>query len=156
MTVPADGVPRLMHFVDARLARLKITKEEAAERGFPDPSTLAKVRDRDAQRAPTVRTLLRIDGGLGWQPGSAAVVLLGGHPLTVTARSTEATRARAHSARPVTADEVVSRLLDQLGEQIDAARRDLEAIAKRVEHLGELHEALGDTFRYEPAAEAGG
>ena len=156
MTVPTDGVPRLMHFVDARLAQLKMSKEEAARRGFPDPSTLSKVRDRNTQRTPTVRTLLRIDNGLGWQPGSAAVVLLGGFPLTVTARATVATRTRAHKARPVTAEEVVSRLLDQLGSQIEAARREVKIVAGRVDRLRELHHALLDTIREEPAAEAGG
>ena len=151
MTVPADGVPRLMHFVDARLAQLKMSKEQAARRGFPDPSTLSKVRDRNTQRTPTVRTLLRIDNGLGWQPGSSAVVLLGGFPLAVSARSTAATQARTDKARPVTAEEVVSRLLDQLGSQIDAARREVKIVAGRVDRLSELHHALLDTIREEPA-----
>ena len=151
MTVPTDGVPRLMHFVDARLAQLKMSKEEAARRGFPDPSTLSKVRDRNTQRTPTVRTLVRIDNGLGWQPGSSAVVLLGGFPLTVTARRTAATRTRADNARPVTAEEVVSRLLDQLGSQIEAARREVKVVAGRVDRLGELHRALLDAVREERA-----
>jgi hypothetical protein len=42
-----------------------MSKQEAARRGFPDPSTPAKVRDRDHQAAPTVRTMLRIDHTLG-------------------------------------------------------------------------------------------
>ena len=71
MTVPADGVPRLMHFVDARLTKLRMSREEANRRGFPNFSTLAAVRDRDTQNTPRVRTLLRIDRTLGWQPGSA-------------------------------------------------------------------------------------
>ena len=66
MTAPANGVPRLMHLVDTRLEQLRISKQEAARRGFPNPTTLAKVRDRDVQKTPTVRTLLRIDRGLGW------------------------------------------------------------------------------------------
>src|ERR1700736_7021809 len=92
MTEPADGVPRLMHFVDARLAQLHLSKQEAARRGVPKPSTLHKVRDRDYQSTPKVRTLLRIDQALGWEPGSSAVVMLGGHPLTVTARTSRRAR----------------------------------------------------------------
>ena len=57
-----------MHFVDARLAQLQLTKKDAASRGFPDPSTLPRARDTDTQATPTVRTLLRIDATLGWQP----------------------------------------------------------------------------------------
>ena len=98
MTVPADGVPRLMHFVDARLEQLRMTKDEAVRRGFPDPDTLAKVRDRSTQNTPRVRTLLRIDRTVGWQPGSSAVVLLGGNPLSLTARPTKGMRAKEQAA----------------------------------------------------------
>jgi hypothetical protein len=146
MTVPADGVPRLMHHVDARLSQLRMSKEEAARRGFPDPSTLAKVRDRDHQATPTVRTLLRIDRTLGWEPGSAAVVLLGGHPLSVTARTTRRVRTRADAATPMTADEVMTRLLDQLGDEIAKARQDLAAVGDRVERLCAVHDRLAEEF----------
>src|SRR5260370_11222914 len=105
MTAPANGDPRLMHLVDTRLEQLRMTKQEAARRGFPNPSTLAKVRDNDVQNTPTVRTLLRIDRALGWQPGSAAVILLGGVPLTVTARNSKGVRAKELAAKPVTGEE---------------------------------------------------
>jgi hypothetical protein len=147
MAVPADGVPRLMHYVDARLAQLRMSKEEAARRGFPDPSTLAKVRDRDTQNTPTVRTLLRIDRTLGWQPGSAAVVLLGGSPLTVTARTTQAVKARDKSARPMTADEVVTRLLDQLHDEITRTRRNLADLGDQMQRLHAVHNSLAEEFR---------
>jgi hypothetical protein len=146
MTAPLDGVPRLMHFVDARLEQLRISKQEAARRGFPNPSTLAKVRDRDVQNTPTVRTLLRIDRALGWQPGSAAVVLLGGNPLSVTARTTKGVRARERSARPVTADEVVSRLLSRLEDEINSARADVAALSDRVDRLCTAHRRLVEEF----------
>jgi hypothetical protein len=147
MAVPDDGVPRLMHHVDARLSQLQMSKEEAVRRGFPDPSTLAKVRDRDHQATPTVRTLLRIDRTLGWEPGSAAVVLLGGHPLSVTARTTRRVHAHAEAATPMTADEVMTRLLDQLGDEITKTREDLAAVGDRVERLCAVHDRLAEEFR---------
>jgi hypothetical protein len=146
MDVPADGVPRLMHFVDARLDQLHISKEEAARRGFPNPSTLAKVRDRDSQNTPTVRTLLRIDRTLGWQPGSAAVVLLGGNPLSVTARTTKAVRAKEQAARPMTGEEVASRLLGQLHDEITRTRRDLAGLDDRLDRLCAVHDRLAEEF----------
>jgi hypothetical protein len=136
-----------MHFVDARLAQLRMSKEEAARRGFPNPSTLAKVRDRDTQNTPTVRTLLRIDRTLGWQPGSAAVVLLGGNPLTVTARTTRAVRARERAAKPMTADEVVSRLLEQLRDEIARISKDLAGLDDRLDRLYVVHNRLLEEFR---------
>ena len=147
MTVPADGVPRLMHFVDARLAQLQLTKRDAALRGFPDPSTLAKVRDKDTQTTPQVRTLLRIDRTLGWQPGSAAVVMLGGHPLTVTARTTRRSRAHEQAAQPMTAEEVVGRLLDQLRDEIARTRRDVAGLDDRLDRLSAVHNLLVEEFR---------
>ncbi|BBZ15527.1 hypothetical protein [Mycobacterium branderi] len=146
MHVPADGVPRLMHFVDARLDQLRISKEEASRRGFPNPSTLAKVRDRDTQNTPTVRTLLRIDRTLGWQPGSAAVVLLGGNPLSITARTTKSVRAKEQAAKPMTADEVVTRLLDQLRDEINRTCRDLNELEERMRRLRTIHSRLVGEF----------
>jgi hypothetical protein len=135
-----------MHFVDVRLEKLRMTKQEVARRGFPNPSTLAKVRDSDIQNTPTVRTLLRIDRALGWQPGSAAVILLGGHPLTVTARTTTGVRAREKAARPVTGGEVVNRLLGQLDDEIDRARKDLATLGDRLDRLCTVHSRLVEEF----------
>lgn len=147
MTMPAEGVARLIYFVDARLQQLGISKEEAARRGFPNPTTLAKVRDRDTQNTPRVRTLLRIDRALGWQPGSSAVVLLGGNPLSVTARLTRGVRAREASARPVSADEIVTRLLDQLNAEIAGLRGDMAGLDARLQRLHTVHRRLTDEFR---------
>lgn len=147
MTVPADGVARLMHFVDARLAQLRMSKEEANRRGFPHPSTLAAVRARDSQHTPTVRTLLRIDRTLGWQPGSAAVVLLGGTPLSVTARTTRNVRAHEQSSTPMTAQDVIDRLLGQLHDEIERARDDVRAVDDRLQRLYTVHERLSQEFR---------
>ncbi|WP_006243404.1 hypothetical protein [Mycolicibacterium tusciae] len=147
MTVPADGVARLMHFVDARLGQLRMSKEDANRRGFPHPSTLAAVRDRDSQHTPTVRTLLRIDRTLGWQPGSAAVVLLGGTPLSVTARTTRGVRAHEQSSTPMTAQDVIDRLLGQLHDEIERARNDVRAVDDRLQRLYTVHERLSQEFR---------
>jgi hypothetical protein len=136
-----------MYYVDARLEQLHISKEEAARRGFPNPSTLAKVRDRDTQNTPTVRTLLRIDRALGWQPGSAAVVLLGGNPLSITARTTRGVRARERTARPMTGDEVVARLLDQLHDEIARTQKDLAGVGDRLQRLCSVHDRLVEEFR---------
>jgi hypothetical protein len=105
------------------------------------------VRDRDVQNTPTVRTLLRIDRALGWQPGSAAVTLLGGHPLTVTARTTKGVQARERAARPVIGDEVANRLLSQLEDEIVCARKDLATLGDRVEQLCTVHRHLVEEFR---------
>jgi hypothetical protein len=147
MSAPVNGVARLMQFVDTRLEQLRMTKQEAAGRGFPNPSTLAKVRDNDVQNTPTVRTLLRIDRALGWQSGSAAVILLGGFPLTVTARTSKGVRASEMAANPVTGQEVVNRLLDQLGDEIARTRKDLTALGDRLDRLCTVHSRLVDEFR---------
>lgn len=135
-----------MHFVDARLEQLQLSKVEAARRGFPNPSTLAKVRDKDGQNTPTVRTLLRIDRALGWQPGSAAVVLLGGFPLTVTARTTRRVRDKERAAEPMTPDEVMTRLLGQLREEISLTRRDLASVDDRLARLIVVHDRIAEEF----------
>ncbi|QEN17644.1 hypothetical protein ACRDU6_00560 (plasmid) [Mycolicibacterium sp. ELW1] len=147
MTVPADGVARLMHFVDARLGQLRMSKEDANRRGFPHPSTLAAVRARESQHTPTVRTLLRIDRTLGWQPGSAAVVLLGGTPLSVTARTTRNVRAHEQSSTPMTAQDVIDRLLGQLRDEIERARDEVRAVDDRLQRLYTVHERLSQEFR---------
>ncbi|KMO72851.1 hypothetical protein [Mycolicibacterium obuense] len=147
MTVPADGVPRLMHFVDARLAQLRMSKDEAHRRGFPHPSTLKAARARGSQRTPTVRTLLRIDRTLGWQPGSAAVVLLGGAPQSVTRRITRNVRAQEQTATPMTAEDIADRLLGQLRDEIERARSDVRAFDERLTRLHTVHERLAQELR---------
>jgi hypothetical protein len=135
-----------MYFVDARLAQLHLSKQQAAQRGFPSPSTLAKVRDSHEQSTPTVRTLLRIDRALGWQPGSAAVTMLGGNPLSVTARTTGNAKARDEATQPMTADEVVHRLLGQLRNEIALTRRQLSGLGDHVDRLAAVHDRLAEEF----------
>lgn len=138
MTVPADGVGRLLHFVDRRLETLRMTKDDIAARGGPEPSTLHKVLHRSGQHTPRVRTLLRLDLSVGWEPGSSAAVLLGGYPLSVTARPVIA----VDGARPVSRDEVVDRLLDRLKGHIDQARGDVRALTAKLDQLEAVHRLL--------------
>src|SRR5260370_18990596 len=88
---------------------------------------------------------LRIDSALGCQPGSAAVVLLGGHPLTVTARTSKGVRAREKAAKPMTGDEVG--LLDQLGDEINCTRMDLATLGDRLDRLHMAHRQRVEEFR---------
>lgn len=104
MTIPADGVGRLLAFVDRRLETFRITKEDIAARGGPAASDVAQGSAPEQLKHSQVRTLLRLDLSLGWEPGSSAVVLLGGHPLTVTARAGRT----PDGVRPVSAEEVLA------------------------------------------------
>jgi hypothetical protein len=150
MTVPADGVPRLIHFVDTRLAQLQMTKTEAVRRGFPNASTLAKIRGRDHQQSPRVRTLLRIDRTLGWQPGSAAVVLLGGTPLTISTRTTRAVRTREATAQPLTPQDVVLRTLDTVRAEISRVREQADQLGQRIDRLAQAYDHLVEEFSVDP------
>ena len=76
--IPADGIKRLLFFLEDRLAELGWTREDLAAAGGPAPSTLRKARQCDGQLAP--RILARLDVALGWQEGSAAQMMAGGSP----------------------------------------------------------------------------
>jgi hypothetical protein len=76
--LPADGIKRLLFFLEDRLAQLRWTREDLAAAGGPAPSTLYKAGQRQGGLAP--RTLARLDFALGWQEGSAARVLAGASP----------------------------------------------------------------------------
>jgi hypothetical protein len=73
--------------------------------------------------------MLPIARALGCQPGSAAVVLLGGHPLT--------------------GGEVG--LLDQLGDEINGTRMDLATLGDRLDRLHMAHRRLVAEFRADEA-----
>jgi hypothetical protein len=133
MTVADDGVDRLIHFVDERLAQLQIRREEMARRGGPSYDALTKIRGRSTQNTPRVSTLLRLDRALGWQLGSSAVVLLGGTPLSVTARVRG--KARLQAAQPVTAEEIMHRLVDQVHDEIARLDSAHTAIGQRIQGL---------------------
>jgi hypothetical protein len=142
MTAPADGIDRLIHFVDARITQLNLSKEEVARRGGPSTDTLAKIRERADQRTPMVDTLLRLDRSLGWQPGSSAVVLLGGKPLSLTARRRRRTLARQQGAQPVDEGEILRRLTGQLHDEIVRLEGDRDAITTRIQRLRTVHDHL--------------
>ncbi|GAB4952568.1 XRE family transcriptional regulator [Mycobacterium avium] len=76
--IPADGVGRLLFFVEDRLAQLRWTREDLAGAGGPAPSTLYKAAERGG--GLSVKTLARLDVALGWQEGSAKWTLGGGSP----------------------------------------------------------------------------
>ncbi|MDQ2636943.1 MAG: hypothetical protein M3Y83_08720 [Actinomycetota bacterium] len=140
MTVPANGIERLIHFVDARIAQLNLSKEEVARRGGPNPDTLAKIRARTTSRTPNVETLLRLDQSLGWQPGSAAVTLLGGRPLSITAIGAGVGRPRQHNAEaPVTTNEILYRLAEHFNDAIVHLERIHADVGNRIEALRTLH-----------------
>ncbi len=147
MTVPADGVPRLMHFVDARLAKLRMSREEANRRGFPNFSTLAAVRDRDTQNTPRVRTLLRIDRTLlaaRLGGGRAVGRLSAEHHRT---RHQKNVRLQEQAATPLTEDDIADRLLTQLHEEIERAHDDLRAFDDRINRLYAAHDRLAEELR---------
>lgn len=133
MTVADDGVDRLIHFVDERLVQLQIRREEMARRGGPSYDALTKIRGRSTQNTPRVNTLLRLDRALGWQLGSSAVVLLGGTPLSVTARVRR--KARLKAAQPVSAGEIMQRLVDQVHDEIARLDSAHTAIGQRIQGL---------------------
>jgi hypothetical protein len=141
MTVPADGIARLIHFVDARIAQLNLSKEEVARRGGPNRDTLAKIRDRKNARSPSIDTLLRLDQALGWQPGSSAVTLIGGRPLSLNAVGAGVGRPRKQDAdRPVTSAEIQRRLADQLTNEIDRLEKTRDSLDERIDALRTLRD----------------
>jgi hypothetical protein len=94
-----DGIPRLIFFMEDRMAQLRWTRADLAAAGGPSPSTITIASQRGARLAP--RTLARLDVALNWQEGSAAHTIAGGSP---TVR--------------------ISDLVNTCSAAIDAARRD--------------------------------
>ena len=142
MTAPADGLDRLIHFVDERTAQLNLTKDEVARRGGPSPATLTKIRSRRDQQTPMVGTLLRLDAALGWQPGSAAVVLLGGVPLSLTLRNRAGARPKKHALQPMGEGEIMQRIVAQLNDEIVRLEGDRDAVDVRIQRLRTIYERL--------------
>jgi hypothetical protein len=135
MAVPAGGVDRLTHFVDERIAQLDLSKEEVARRGGPARDTLAKIRGRRDQQTPMVGTLLRLDAALGWQPGSSAVTLLGGQPLSLTARSRAVARPKKRALQRMDEREIMQRLVSRLHDEIARLEGDRDALDARIQRL---------------------
>jgi uncharacterized small protein (DUF1192 family) len=136
MTAPAEGIDRLISFVETRLAQLKLSKQEVARRGGPAVDTLVKARGRKGQNTPTVSTLLMLDALMGWQPGSAAVTLLGGRPLSLTARRNRVViRDEKRPLQPMSKGEIEQRLTAQLRDELDRLEEDRTAVQRRIELL---------------------
>lgn len=134
MTAPAEGIDRLIYFVDARLAQLKLSKAEIRRRGGPVNDTLSKIRGRQSQKTPTVATLLRLDAVLGWHPGSSAVALVGGYPVSILARRKSVQQSKT-PLQPLDEDEIGERLTTQLREELDRLEEDRAAVDRRIELL---------------------
>ena len=134
--LPADGIKRLLFFLEDRLAQLRWTREDLAAAGGPAPSTLYKAGQREGGLAP--RTLARLDFTLGWQEGSAQRVLSGGSPAVR-----------------------ISEQVSSCSSGIDAALRDAEhggvsqCAAELKNFLLDVAQRLGD-FYTEPVRTAGG
>jgi hypothetical protein len=78
--IPDSGVARLDYFVRRRTSTLRISHYELARRGGPNRTTLHKAVNGTGRLRES--TLARIDGTLGWAPGSSAQILAGGDPQT--------------------------------------------------------------------------
>jgi hypothetical protein len=134
--IPADGIKRLLFFLEDRLAALGWTREDLATAGGPAPSTLRKARQRDGQLAP--RILARLDVALGWQEGSAQQVMAGASPAVR-----------------------ISDQVNSCSQAIDAALRDAECggVSRSAQELKkfllDVAQRLGD-FYTEPVRTAGG
>jgi hypothetical protein len=142
MTAPADGVDRLIHFVDARMARLGLSRQDVARRGGPGVDTLSKVRYRHStQHTPIVGMLLRLGGARGWEAGSSAVVPAGGSPLSVSAKSSRRQRRRGTKAsEPMTDREILQRLVSRFRDEIARLEGDRDAIEQRLARMRTLCE----------------
>lgn len=133
--IPADGVGRLLFFVEDRLAQLRWTREALAAAGGPAPSTLYKAAERGG--GLSVKTLARLDVALGWQEGSAKWTLAGGSPALR-----------------------ISEQLNRCASAIDAARLDAESTgvsrtaAELKNFLLDVAQRLGD-FYTEPVRAVG-
>ncbi|GAA2424466.1 hypothetical protein [Mycolicibacterium llatzerense] len=141
MSAPADGVDRLIYFVEQRIGQLRMSKDEVTRRGGPARDTLTKLRGLEGQRRPTVAVLARLDATMGWHPGSSAVTLLGGQPLSVTNSLTpaEGRRGSGRALREVTPDEVIERLVEQVDERIAQVEYALDGLREvRVNLAAEL------------------
>jgi hypothetical protein len=79
--IPDAGVARLDYFVRRRTSTLRISNYELARRGGPNRTTLHKAVNGTGRLRES--TLARIDGTLGWAPGSSAQILAGGDPQTL-------------------------------------------------------------------------
>ncbi|MGE2818006.1 hypothetical protein ACQI5H_23115 [Mycobacterium heidelbergense] len=134
--IPADGVGRLLFFVEDRLAQLRWTREDLAAAGGPAPSTLYKAAERGG--GLSVKTLARLDVALAWQEGSAQRTLGGATPAMR-----------------------ISELVSSCAAAIDAARRDAECAgvsrcaAELKNFLLDVAQRLDD-FYTEPVRPAGG
>jgi hypothetical protein len=152
MAAPAKGIDRLIHYVDARLAQLGLTKEEVARRGGPAVDTLSKLRRRTDHGRPTIGTLSRYDAALGWQPGSSAITMLGGLPQSITARRP----GKKPATPPLAENDIVARLSTQLRDELHQLERMRDSIDASITRTRSIYEGLAGVSGTEEAATIAG
>ncbi|MEE6140604.1 hypothetical protein SKC41_30370 [Mycobacterium sp. 050128] len=137
---PADGVRRLLFFVEDRLAQLRWTREDLAAAGGPAPSTLYKASERDG--GLSLKTLARLDVALGWQEGSARRVLAGESPAVRISDQVSQCAAVIDAARRDAECTGVSRCADELKNfLLDVVQRLDEFYTEPVRAVGDAADA---------------
>jgi hypothetical protein len=76
--IPEHGIGRLLFYLEQRLAQLRWTRDDLADHGGPSPSTVYK--SLVWGRAPTARTLAKLEIAVGWAAGSSQRILVGEAP----------------------------------------------------------------------------
>lgn len=137
---PADGVRRLLFFVEDRLAQLRWTREDLAAAGGPHPSTLYKAGERDG--GLSVKTLARLDVALGWQEGSAQRTLAGQSPAVRISEQVSSCAMAIHGALRDAECAGVSRCAEELKNfLLDVAQRLDDFYTEPVRAVGEAADA---------------
>ena len=138
--IPADGVGRLLFFVEDRLAQLRWTREQLAAAGGPAPSTLYKAAERGG--GLSVKTLARLDVALGWQEGSAQQVLAGGSPAVRISEQLSLCTAAIDAARRDAECTGISRCASELRHfLLDVAQRLDDFYTEPVRAVGDAADA---------------
>jgi hypothetical protein len=138
--IPADGVRRLLFFVEDRLAQLRWTREDLATAGGPAPSTLYKAGGRGG--GLSVKTLARLDVALSWQQGSAKWTLAGGSPALRISEQLNGCAAAIDAARLDAEGAGVSRTAAELKNfLLDVAQRLGDFYTEPVRATGDVADA---------------
>lgn len=110
--IPVDGIPRLIFFMEDRMAQLRWTRADLAAAGGPSPSTMNIAAQRGGRLAP--RTLARLDVALNWQEGSSARTIAGGSPAVRISDQLNTCSAAIDAARRDAQSDGVSRCAGEL------------------------------------------
>jgi hypothetical protein len=120
--IPADGIPRLIFFMEDRMAQLRWTRADLAAAGGPSTTTMNAATQRGGRLA--TRTLARLDVALNWQEGSSARTVAGGSPALRISEQFSSCSAAVDAARREAEDDGVARLAGELKKfLLDVAQR---------------------------------